>query len=155
MAERRLYVVSANGTSGTSGSTEVWSVRQGSRSLTICQVSLSLGYSAAASGMLVSLNAYTGTLPGTGAAATPQKWHDLTEAAATATAEINGTSVATIASTGPQWYVQPFGGILDVQYPLQREPGLDAAGTTAMWSLVLTNAAIGYPYAGYVVFEES
>jgi hypothetical protein len=103
----------------------------------------------------VQLNQYTGALPGTGSAQTPQKIGDQSIPAASFTAEVNGTSAGTLAFSGPQWYVQPFGGVLDIQYPLHRELGLDAAGTVGTWTLLATNGPIAYPYAGYAIVEET
>jgi len=150
----RLYVVQTTGTTGTTGTTIPWCVKQNTRSLVIAQFGFSLGAAAPGAGMTAQLQGVAGALPGSGSTQTPGKLGDQSLPAATATAEVGGTTIGTVAVAGPVWYVQPFGGIIDIEYPLKREPGLEG-GTAGYWALQVTNLAVAYPYASYVIFEET
>jgi hypothetical protein len=152
VAGRYQYCLPGNGTTGTSGVTIPWALRQVTRPLTVIQFSLSMGGSSAAPGMLVSLNIYSTASTG-GAAGALAKWPDLSAPSPTTTGRVGDTAEGTLVASGPQWYIQPFGGVLDIQYPLMREPGLDAVNTGYV-ALVIANQAIGFPYAGYALIDE-
>jgi hypothetical protein len=153
MSAPRLYVVPSIGTTGLSGTTVPWCLKLNSRAFTLVQIGFSLGGAAPGTGLLVQLVAVLGGLPGSGNPATPGKLGDQSMAAATTTAEVGGTVIGTPACNGPAWYVQPFGGVIDVEYPLHREAGFDAAAP-GYWALAVYNGTVAYPYASYAVFEE-
>jgi hypothetical protein len=51
------------------------------------------------------------------------------------------------------WFIQPFGGLFDVQYPLQREP-LSAAAGQRIGLRYVTPAAVTPNCRAYVWFDE-
>ena len=154
MAWNFTYAVSASGTTGTSGTIVPFSLKQApsGRSLTIKEISFSLGGTASAAALPVALCAYTSAASG-GGTVTPMKLGNQSIPNPTTSCRTLDTTAGTLLATGPQWQVQPFGGLIDIQYPLDVEPGMDAAASSYLGIQVI-NQGTNYPFSAYAIFEE-
>lgn len=156
MAWNFTYSVPVSGTTGTSGTIVPWSLKQdasaGGRSLTVKEISFSVGGSAVAAALPVSLGVYSSAASG-GGTVTPARWGNQSIPAATTSARTLDTAPGTVVSLTASWQLQPLGGLIDVEYPLDAEPGMDAA-TSDYIGIQVINQGVSYPYSGYVVFEE-
>jgi hypothetical protein len=74
-------------------------------------------------------------------------------AAATTTGLTVLTTEPTAVEVLADWFIQPFGGLFDVQYPLQREP-LSAAAGQRIGLRYVTPAAVTPNCRAYVWFDE-
>lgn len=120
----------------------------------LAQLGVSLDASAAAAGVRFELYRVTTIGTPTGTAATPVRVNRSTEAAASATTALTElTAEPTAVEVMAEWYLQPFGGLLDLQYPLGREPLSPAAGAR-MGLRYITPAAVTPNCAAYVWFDE-
>lgn len=149
------YVVSCEGTTGTSGTIVPWSLKQTAadgRSVTVKQIGFSLGGTAVAAALQVGLNVYSAAATG-GGTVTPMKWMNQSEPAPTTSCRTLDTAPGALVASGPQWQVQPLGGLVDIEYPLDAEPGMDAA-TSDYIGLAVAASTVSYPFSAYVVFEE-
>lgn len=146
------YVVAASGTTGTSGTIIPVSVKQTGRSVTIKEVSFSAGGTAVAAALAVSLNIYSSASSGGGTVAAG-KWLNQSIPAATSNYRTLDTTPGTIVTSGPSWQIQPLGGIVDVQYPLDAEAGMDSA-TSDYIGIAVINNGTSYPFSSYMIIEE-
>jgi hypothetical protein len=92
---------------------------------------LAVSFNAAAASATVAIELYRTTTLGTptGTTATFTKVNRVADAATpTTTGLVNLTAEPTAVEILADWEIQPFGGLLDLQYPLQREPIGAAAG---------------------------
>lgn len=95
----------------------------------IAQLAVSFDASAASAGVGIEL--YRTTTLGTpaGTTATFVKVNRVGDTAAPTTTGLTAlTTEPTAVEILADWFIQPFGGLFDVQYPLQREPLAAAAG---------------------------
>lgn len=115
-----------------------------------------VSFNASASSATVAVELYRVTTIGTpaGTAATMVKVNRVGDAAApTTTGLINLTTEPTAVEILADWEVQPFGGLIDIQYPLQREP-LAAAAGQRFGLRVTTPAATTPGVRSYVWYDE-
>ncbi len=156
MPGQYLYTASlAPVAAGTTASTTygVWCVDPVTNPATIVEFGFGLDGSSAAQSFQVSLvvqsSANSGSLSSIA-------WADQRAPASATTVSGNGTAVSgTVTSTLARWMVQPFGGQIDIQYPLMREPGAAAAATTAQIGLVYKNPGSAVVnLTSYVVWSE-
>ena len=157
MAGQYLYSATLQGiAAGTASATSygAWCLDPVTNPITIVEFGFSLDGTAAAKSFQVSLAVMTSPNSGT---ISVSDWPDQRAPASTTT--VTGGSAAaagTVSSTLAGWAVQPFGGSLVLQYPLQREPGTAAGATTARLGLLYTNpAAAVVNVTSYVVWSEA
>lgn len=150
-----LYAVKTGSAAMTAASTKsVWLINPASDFFLIAQLSFSMDASAAAAG--VGLELYRVTTIGTpaGTAYTPVKVNRQGDAAAaTTTALITLTTEPTAVEILAEWFLQPFGGVIDLEYPLGREP-LAAAAGNRIGLRYITPAAVSPNSRSYVWFDE-
>jgi len=152
------YLYSANLTkiaAGTASATQygVWCLDPVTNPVTVVEFGFGLDGSSAAQSFQVSLVTQSAGNTGT---ISSLAWPDQRAPSATTTVTGNGTSaVGTTTGTLCSWAVQPFGGQIDIQYPLMREPGAAAAATTARIGLAYTNpGSTVVNLTSYVVWSE-
>jgi hypothetical protein len=150
-----LYGTRTGSTALTASATKsLWLLNPASDFFLLAQFGISLDASAASAGVGVEL--YRTTTLGTpaGTAATITKVNRIGDAAAATT---TGLTVLTTEPTAVEvladWFIQPFGGLFDVQYPLQREP-LSAAAGQRIGLRYVTPAAVTPNCRAYVWFDE-
>src|SRR5881396_2094438 len=119
-----LYGTRTGSVALTASSTKsLWLLNPATDFFVIAQMGLSFDASAASAGVGIELYRVTtiGTPAGTTAAFT--KVNRVRDTAAqTATGLTALTTEPTAVEILADWFIQPFGGLFDVQYPLQREP---------------------------------
>lgn len=104
----------------------------------------------------VAVELYRVTTIGTpaGTTGTQVKINRVADAAApTTTSLVNLTAEPTAVEILADWEIQPYGGALDIQYPLQREPIAAAAGQR-LGLRVVTPAAVTPGVRSYVWYDE-
>jgi hypothetical protein len=150
-----LYGTRTGSTALTASATKsLWLLNPASDFFLLAQFGISLDASAASAGVGVEL--YRTTTLGTpaGTAATITKVNRIGDTAAATT---TGLTVLTTEPTAVEvladWFIQPFGGLFDVQYPLQREP-LSAAAGQRIGLRYVTPAAVTPNCRAYVWFDE-
>jgi hypothetical protein len=150
-----LYGTRTGSTALTASATKsLWLLNPVSDFFLLAQFGISLDASAASAGVGVEL--YRTTTLGTpaGTAATITKVNRIGDTAAATT---TGLTVLTTEPTAVEvladWFIQPFGGLFDVQYPLQREP-LSAAAGQRIGLRYVTPAAVTPNCRAYVWFDE-
>lgn len=149
-----FYMVSAAGTTGaTSGTIVPIALKQATRGLTIKEVGFTLGGTAVASALTAQLNIYSSASSG-GGTAVVGKWTNQSIPAAQTSARTLDTAQGTLVANGPQWLCQPLGGFVDVQYPLDVEPGMDGAVSDYIGLAVVTTAT-SYPFTAFMIFQET
>ncbi len=106
----------------------------------LSQISISLDGSAAATGVQIDL--YRATTYGSPAGTTGMgnKLDPITQAATTTALTALTTEPTTVAVLD-SWMVQPFGGLLVVQFPLGREPKMQAATANTALGIRYTTAS--------------
>lgn len=112
-----------------SATKSLWLLNPVSDFFVLAQLSLSFNASAASATVAVELYRTTTLGTPTGTTATFVKVNRVADAAApTTTGLTNLTAEPTAVEVLADWEVQPFGGLVDMQYPLQREPLAASAG---------------------------
>jgi hypothetical protein len=137
-----------------SATKSLWLLNPVSDFFVIAQVAGSFKASAASD--TVGMELYRTTTLGTpaGTTATFSKVNRVGDAAApTTTGLVNLTTEPTAVEVLADWEIQPFGGLLDVQYPLQREP-IGAAAGQRIGLRVITPAAVTPGVRSYVWLDE-
>lgn len=155
MAGQYTYSVTSGTALATASTHSLWLLDPVTNPITICELGVSFDANAAQTAFEVDL--YVVTSVGSAAGSTPAtvKWMDQNAPNATTTALGPLSTEPTTVSKLCSWYIQPFGGTWTIQYPLQREPGTQAAGTTNRLGLrVITPAAGTANCFSYVVWEE-
>lgn len=157
MAGQYTYSLTSGTALGTASTHSMWLLDPVTNPITICELGVSFNASGAQTAFEVDLYVTTSTSGVAGSTPSTYKWMDQNAPAATTTAlgplstEPNGGTVNVLAS----WYIQPFGGTWTVQYPLQREPGTQAGGTSNRLGLRVTTPSSGTASClSYVVWEE-
>src|ERR1051325_4044119 len=125
-----LYSVKTGSVALTANATKsLWLLNPASDFLLVAEVSVSMDASATAAG--VGFELYRVTTIGTpaGSSYTPVKVNRQGDAAAATTTALTSLSAEpTAVEIICEWFIQPFGGLLVLQYPLGREPLAAAAG---------------------------
>lgn len=114
----------------TASSTKsLWLINPATDQFVIAQMGIS--FNASASSATVGIELYRTTTLGT-PAGTTAVWTKIQPVADAAAPTSTGLTALTTEPTAVEvladWEIQPFGGVLDLQYPLQREPTAAAAG---------------------------
>jgi hypothetical protein len=115
-----------------------------------------VSFNASASSATVAIELYRVTTIGTptGTTATFAKVNRVGDAAApTTTGLTNLTAEPTAVEVLADWEIQPFGGVLDIQWPLQREP-IGAAAGSRIGLRATTPAATTPGVRSYVWLDE-
>ena len=159
-APNKLYSVD-NGAwglnAGASGSVQtVWMLDPVTNPF--CIVEFGVSFNASVSSVPIEVDLYiaasVGSAAGVGASV---RVLGSTTVAATTTALANLTTEPTTKYIIQSWYVQPFGGILDIEYPLGRE-GLSAIGgnttTDRIGLQCVSPSGVTVSVLSYVWFEE-
>lgn len=117
---------------------------------------MAISFKATASSDTVAVELYRVTTIGTpaGTTATMTKINRVSDAAnPTTTGLVNLTTEPTAVEVLADWEVQPFGGLLDMQYPLQREP-ISAAAGARIGLRAVTPAGVTPGIRSYVWYDE-
>lgn len=117
---------------------------------------LAISFDASATSAGVGIELYRTTTLGTPAGTTAvfSKIHPVGDAANPTTTGLTAlTAEPTAVEVLADWYIQPFGGALDLQYPLGREPMAAAAGQRIGLRYV-TPASVTPNCRSYVWFNE-
>jgi hypothetical protein len=150
-----LYGTRTGSVALTASSTKsLWLLNPVTDFFLIAQVGISFDASAASAGVGIEL--YRTTTLGTpaGTAATITKINRIADAATPATTGLTAlTTEPTAVEVLADWFVQPFGGLFDVQYPLQREP-LASAAAQRIGLRYVTPAAVTPNCRAYVWIDE-
>lgn len=151
-----LYGTRLNGvlTLSASATKSLWLLNPVTDFFVIAQLSAS--FKATASSDTVAVELYRTTTLGspTGTSATITKINRVADAAAaTTTGLVNLTAEPTAVEVLADWEIQPFGGLIDLQYPLQREPIAVAAGQR-LGLRCTTPAGVTPGVRSYVWFDE-
>ena len=156
-APNQLYAVSSGVVTLSAGSTQsVWLLDPVTNPFTIVEFGVS--FQASVSSVPIQVNLYiaasVGSAAGIGASV---RALGSTTVAATTTAIASLSVEPATKYLIQSWYVQPFGGILDIQFPLGRE-GLSAIGgnttTDRIGLQCVTPAGVNPSAVSYVWFEE-
>lgn len=159
-APNKLYAV--NNTPGVlltaNATTTIWMLSPVTNPYSIVEFGVS--FNASVSSVPIQVDLYVAASVGSSAGSSASvRFLGSTTTAATTTARQNFTAEPnpTTKQLIQSWFVQPFGGVLDIQYPLGRE-GLSAIGgntTTDQIALQCVTPAGVAPWAlSYVWFEE-
>lgn len=141
-------------TLSASATKSLWLLNPATDFFVIAQFAVS--FNASASSATVAVELYRTTTLGSpaGTAATFTKINRVGDAAApTTTGLTNLSAEPTAVEVLADWEIQPFGGALDLQYPLQREPLAAAAGQRIGLRCV-TPAAVTPGVRSYVWLDE-
>jgi hypothetical protein len=137
-----------------SATKSVWLLNPATDFFVIAQMAVSFKATAASDTVAIELYRTTTLGSPTGTTATFTKINRVGDAAApTTTGLINLTAEPTAVEVLCDWEIQPFGGVIDLQYPLQREPLAAAAGQRIGLRCV-TPAATTPGVRSYVWFDE-
>lgn len=151
-----LYGVRTGSVALTASTTKtLWQLNPVADFFVLAQVGISFDASASSAGVAIELYRVTtlGTAP-TSTQVTPTKINRVGDAAAATTTgwtlpNVEPTTVEVLAD----WFVQPFGGLFDWQYPLQREPIAASAGGR-IGLRYITPASVTPNCRSYVWFDE-
>lgn len=153
-APNKLYSVQVPSTALTASATKtLWLLDPVTNPFTVVEFGIS--FNASSSSVPVQVDLYIATTLGTPAGTTGTE-HALgsTTVAATTTSLIALTTEPTTKALIASWFVQPFGGLLEIQYPLGRE-GASAIGAGNRIGLqCVTPASVSPSAVGHVWFEE-
>ena len=154
----KAYAVQVNGFGLTAGNVNtIWELNPVTNPFTICEFAVSCN--ASVSSLPVQIDLYTSASVGSSAgnsASVRSLGSTTTTSTTTArsgfTVEPNPSTKQLVAS----WMLQPFGGILDIQYPLGREQGAIGGATTTGRIALQATAPAGTTLNvwSYVWFEE-
>jgi len=148
-----VYSVKTGSVATTANATKsLWLVNPVTNRFVVAEISVSFDGSSAAAGIGIELYRTTTLGSPTGTSTTPVKVTDPNSAAADATSLTTLTAEPTAVEILAEWFVSPFGGLLDVQYPLGREPGVAAAGARIGLRYV-TPASVSPNARSYVLFD--
>lgn len=156
-APNKLYAVDNGAFTLTGGSTQtVWLLNPVTNPFSIVEFGIS--FSASVSSAPIQVDLYLAASVGSASGGSGSvRAMGSTTTAATTTAGVNFTTEPPTKNILQSWYVQPFGGIIDVQYPLGRE-GLSAVGgatTNGRYGLQCTTpSGVVCNALSYVWFEE-
>lgn len=150
-----LYSVRTGSVALTASTTKsLWLLNPAGDFFVLAQLGISFDASAASAGVGIELYRVTTIGTATGTTYTPVKVNRQADSAAAATtAQTPVTTEPTAVEVLADWFIQPFGGLFDVQYPLQREPLAAAAGQRIGFRYV-TPAAVTPNCRAYVWFDE-
>lgn len=139
----------------TASSTKsLWLLNPATDLFVMAQMGLSFDASATSAGVGIEL--YRTTTLGTpaGTTATFSKIQPVADATSPTTTGLTALTVEpTAVEVLADWFVQPFGGLIDLQYPLQREP-MAAAGGQRIGLRYVTPASVTPNCRAYVWFNE-
>jgi hypothetical protein len=141
-------------TLSASATKSLWLLNPATDYFVIAQMSVS--FKATASSDTVAVELYRTTTLGTpaGTTATITKINRISDAAsATTTGLTSLTTEATAVEVLADWEIQPFGGAIDLQYPLSREP-LAAAAGSRIGIRCTTPSGVTPGVRSYVWFDE-
>lgn len=137
-----------------SATKSLWLLNPATDFFVLAQFSVALDAAAAAAGVGIELYRTTTLGSPAGTTATFPKVNRIGDAAApTTTGLVNLTTEPTAVEVLADWFLQPFGGLLDMQYPLQREP-LAAAAGQRIGLRYTTPASVTPNCRAYVWFDE-
>lgn len=157
MSGRYSYTVATGSVALSASATKsLWLLDPVTEPFTICEFGLSFDSVSPATAIRVDLYCVTNVGSAAGSSGTVNNWQDQRGPNNTTTALTNLTTEPTGVDILSQWFVQPFGGCLVIQYPLQREPGTAATATTNRLGLrCVTPSGTSCNSVSYVVFEET
>lgn len=120
-----------------------------------CPVEVGISFDASASSTALRVDLYRVTTIGSaaGTTATIVKYNDPNSAAATTTGLTALTTEPTAVEILASWFIQPFGGLFVLQYPMGREPGAVAAGQR-LGIRAVTPASVSPNCVSYINFLE-
>ncbi len=153
-APNKLYAVSIGTIALSASATKsLWLLDPVTNPFTVVEFGVSFNGSAAS--VPVQVDLYIATAVGTPAGTTGvEQALGSTTVAATTTSLINLTTEPTTKALIASWFVQPFGGVLEIQFPLGRE-GASAIGAGNRIGLqAVTPAGVSPSVVGHVWFEE-
>jgi len=150
-----LYSVKTGSVALTASSTKsLWLLNPVSDFFLVAEVSASMDASATAAG--VGFELYRTTTVGTpaGSSYTPVKVNRQGDAAAATTTALTAlTTEPTAVEIICEWFLQPFGGLIVLQYPLGREP-MGAAAGNRVGLRYITPAGVTPNCRSYAYFDE-
>lgn len=148
------YVVpSGSVTLSASATKSLWLINPATPGLRLTEVGISFDASTASVAPRVEIYRTTTLGSPAGTTTTPVRVNAPLEIAAQSTALTALTTDPTAVEVLRQWFVQPGGGLLVVQYPLGREPAA-AGGGQRIGLRVITPAAVTPNAVSYGEFEE-
>ena len=156
-APNKLYAVDNGAWQLTAASTQtVWLLDPVTNPFTIVEFGIS--FNASVSSVPIEVDLYIANALGSAAGSSASvRALGSTTTTATTTALVNLTTEPSTKFIIQSWYVQPFGGVLDIQYPLGRE-GLSAIGgatTTGRYGLqCVSPSGVAVAALSYVWLEE-
>jgi hypothetical protein len=151
-----LYGTRTSGTITLSASAtkSLWLLNPATDFFVIAQFGFSFNASAASSTVAVELYRVTTIGTPAGTTATFTKVNRVSDAATPTTTGLTAlTTEPTAVEVLADWEIQPFGGVLDMQYPLGREP-ISAAGGARVGLRVTTPASTTPGVRSYCWFDE-
>jgi hypothetical protein len=150
-----LYATKTGSAAMTASSTKsLWLLNPATDFFLIAEFGVSVDASAAAAGVGIELYRTTTLGSPAGTTATFSKINRVGDAAVpTTTGLVNLSAEPTAVEVLAEWFLQPFGGLFDIQYPLQREPLAAAAGQRIGLRYV-TPAGVTPNYRSFVWFDE-
>jgi hypothetical protein len=141
-------------TLSASATKSLWLLNPVTDFFVIAQMSVSFKTSAASDTVAVELYRVTTIGTPAGTTATFTKINRVSDAAAPTTTGLTSlTTEPTAVEVLADWEIQPFGGLVDMQYPLMREP-ISAAAGARIGLRVTTPAATTPGVRSYVWFDE-
>lgn len=152
-----LYAVRTGSVALTASTTKsLWSLNPTGDFMLIAQMGISFDATAASVGVAIELYRVVtvGSMAGT-AITTPAKVNRVGDSSASGstTCWAPVTTEPTTVEILADWFIQPFGGLLDVQYPLGREV-IGAAAGQRLGLRYVTPAAVTPNVRAYVWYDE-
>lgn len=157
MSGHYTYSVQTGSVSVAASATQtIWLLDPVTNPVTVAEIGISFNASAATNPAQVTLYRATAVGSAAGSTGTVSPWLDSRAPAATTTALTALTTEPTTKVLLASWFIQPFGGLLVIQYPLMREPGDAAAatGTDRLGIQVNNQASTALSCVSYVVIDE-
>lgn len=148
------YVVPSGSVALSASATKsLWLINPATPGFRLTEVAVSFDASTASVAPRVELYRITTIGPATGTNTPPIRVNAPLEIASQSTAQTVITSEPTAVEVLRQWFIQPGGGLVVLQYPLGREPAA-AGGGQRIGLRVITPAAVTPNVCSYGEFEE-
>ena len=156
MSSPSLYSIATGSVALSASATKsLWLLDPVTNGFSIVEFGISFDGSAAATAIRVDLYQVSTIGSPAGTTATVNKWTDTNIGAATTTGLTALTAEPTTVAVLANWFVTPFSGLLEIQYPLGREVGAGAGLTTNRLGLrAVTPSGVSPNCVSHVIWQE-
>jgi hypothetical protein len=156
VASPSLYSIATGSIALSASATKsLWLLDPVTNGFSITEIGVSFDGSAAATAVRIDLYQVSSIGSPAGTTATVNKFVDTNIGAATTTGLTALSAEPTTVAVLQNWFLTPFSGLLEIQYPLGREPGAGAGLTTNRLGLrAVTPSGVTPNVVSHVVWQE-